>query len=105
MILTNIKAPVFTNIEASERVIKGLLNNADDLSALNSGTYLTTRLPNIILDLRHIGLEIEIELHKTPSGKRYGIYRLVDTKTNLKKTHELLEYVQGKLSGREASTI
>ena len=96
---------IFTNIEAAERVIKGLLNGEDNLSALNSGAYLTTRLPNIILDLRHIGLEIEIEFHKTPSGKRYGIYRLVDTKTNLKKTHELLEYVQGRLSGREAPTI
>ena len=91
---------IFSNTEAAEKVILGLLAGANDLSALNSGAYLTTRLPNIILDLRGAGLEIETELQKTSSNKRFGIYRLVDSKANYKKTHELLEYAQGKLSGR-----
>ena len=91
---------IFSNTEAAEKVLLGLLAGANDLSALNSGAYLTTRLPNIILDLRGAGLEIETELQKTHTGKRFGIYRLVDSKGNYKKTHELLEYAQGKLSGR-----
>ena len=90
----------FNNIEATEKVILGLLSNADNLSALNSGAYLTTRLPNIIFDLRNAGLEIDIEFQKAPSGKRYGIYKLTNTKTNLKKTYELLERVQRKISGK-----
>ena len=94
------KKMYFSNIESTEKVILGLMAGANDLSALNGGAFLTTRLPNIILDLRGAGLEIETELHKTHTGKRFGIYRLVDSKVNYQKTHELLEYVQGKLSGR-----
>ena len=91
---------IFSNIEAAEKVILGLLDGANDLSALNSGAYLTTRLPNIILDLRNASLEIDIDFHKTPKGKRYGIYRLKDTKLNYKIAHGLLEFAQKKLSGR-----
>ena len=91
---------IFSNIEAAEKVILGLLAGANDLSALNRGAYLTTRLPNIILDLRRAGLEIETELQKTCNNKPFGIYRLVNSKENYKKAHELLEYAQGKLSGR-----
>lgn len=96
---------IFTNIESTEKVITGLLNDADNLSALNSGAYLTTRITNIILDLRNADLEIENEFHKTTNGKRFCIYRLADSEANFKKAHELLEYVQRKLSGREAPTI
>lgn len=90
----------FSNIEAAEKVILGLLAGANDLSALNSGAYLTTRLPNIILDLRNYGLEIDVDFHKTSRGKRYGTYRLKNTKLNYKIAHGLLEYAQKKLSGR-----
>ncbi len=91
---------IFSNTEAAEKVILGLLAGTNNLSALNGIDYLTTRLPNIILDLRHAGLEVETELQKTHTGKRFGIYRLVDSKANYKKAHDLLEYAQGKLSGR-----
>ena len=91
---------IFSNIEAAEKVILGLLDGANDLSALNSGAYLTTRLPNIILDLRNTGLDIDVDFHKTSKGKRYGIYRLKNTKLNYIIAHRLLEYIQKKLSGR-----
>jgi hypothetical protein len=91
---------IFSNLEAAERVILGLLAGANNLSAFNSRAYLTTRLPNIILDLRNAGLEIEIDFHKTSKGKRYGTYKLKNTKLNYKVAHDLLEYVQKKIAGR-----
>ncbi len=91
---------IFSNIEAAERVILGLLAGANDLSALNSGAYLTTRLPNIIWDLRNTGLKIETDFQSTINNKRFGIYRLINSKANYKKAHKLLEYVQRKISGR-----
>ena len=90
----------FNNIEATEKVLLGLLSNADNLSALNSGEYLTTRITNTISDLRNAGLKIESEYHKSHSGKRFCTYRLFDSEANFKKAYELLEYVQRKISGK-----
>jgi len=85
------------NYEAAAEVIKGLLRGDNDITALNSGKYLTTRMTNIICDLRQLGLEIRTEMRTAPSGKKYGAYRLVQSDRNIARAIELLEMIESRL--------
>lgn len=84
--------------EATALVVKALIDEDKNITALNGGRFLTTRVSNHIVELRKEGLEIETQILKTESGKRYGRYELIQTDRNFKLAIELLEKIEHKLS-------
>lgn len=90
----------FSNIEAAREVLLGLIKGNDDITALKSGKYLTTRITNIIMDLRDTGLKIETKMVKSRTGKRFGVYKLESGDDNYKKAYEVLEIIEGRLANR-----
>jgi len=82
---------------SSSLVLKALLRGDDDITALNGGRYLTTRITNIINGLRDAGVQIETETIRTDSKKWYGRYKLIQTEQNIRKATEILEQIEAKL--------
>lgn len=82
---------MFDSIKAT---LQGLLNGADDITALNGGKYLTTRLSNTISFLRDQNIDIITKRVKTKNKKSYGVYILVNSKENREKAERLLHYYQ-----------
>jgi len=81
---------------SSSLVLKALLRD-DDITALNGGRYLTTRITNTINGLRDAGVQIKTEIIRTDSKKWYGRYKLVQTEQNIRKATEILEQIEAKL--------
>ena len=81
-------------------VLEALLRGDKNITALNQGNYLTTRLPNIITKLRNAhGLKINTIWERNPnSGKKYGRYELLDSSKEkaIKLLKELKAYKRGK---------
>ena len=78
-------------IESLTATLKGLINNADDITALNGGKYLTTRLSNNIVELRSKGIAIITERIELANKKHYGRYKLARSKDNLDRAKQLLQ--------------
>ena len=74
------------NYEASQRILKALLNGDEDVSCVASEwKFLTTRITNQISALRKSGIDIETKIVKMPdSNKHYGRYILVQDENNIK---------------------
>ena len=81
-------------IESLIATLNGLLNNADDITALNGGKYLTTRLSNNIVELRRQGLLIENERIRVSKRKFYDKYKLTNLPSNREKAKRLLHYYE-----------
>jgi len=78
--------------------LKALLQDDENITALDGGRFLTTRITNIILDLRGRGLKINTEMLTSPTtGKRYGRYKLIQSDENIKLAIEILEQLESKL--------
>ncbi len=86
----------FSYNEATALVIKALMDG-DEITALNGGKFLTTRVANHICALREDGLQIETETIRTVNKKWYGRYRLIDSEENYRRAIELLEHIEAKL--------
>lgn len=82
------------NPNAKEQVLEGLINGANDITALNSGKYGNTRISNPICDLRKLGLIIHTIRTRTLNGKWYGIYRLDKAEPNRAKAFVILEQMR-----------
>ena len=84
-------------------ISKALLQGDENITALDGGRFLTTRITNIITYLRNgRGLKIETETLTSPTtGKRYGRYMLVQTDENIKLAIKLIEEFEQKLSNNE----
>lgn len=87
----------FTLNESSSLILKALLRGDNNITALNGGSYLTTRVTNHINGLRDTGVKIETETIRTDSKKWYGRYKLFQTEENIKKATEILEQIEAKL--------
>ena len=83
-------------------ILKALLTGDGNITALDGGRFLTTRITNHICDLRDENLKIETEMLTSPTtGKRYGRYKLTQTDENIKLAIELIEEIEQKLSNNE----
>ncbi len=89
---------VFSYNESTALILKALLRGDDDVTALNGGSYLTTRITNHICKLREDGLQIETEILSNDNGKRFGRYRLIESDQNIKKAIELLETIESQVA-------
>ncbi|MDA3062836.1 MULTISPECIES: helix-turn-helix domain-containing protein [unclassified Campylobacter] len=78
-------------IESLIATLQGLINNADDITALNGGKYLTTRISNNIVELRDKGITIITERIELANKKHYGRYKLAKSKDNLVRAKRLLK--------------
>lgn len=79
-------------------VLKALLRGDENITALDGGRFLTTRLTNIISKLRKKGLKIETEtLTSEATGKKYGRYKLIQTDNNIKLVIKLIEKIEQSL--------
>ena len=85
-------------IESLTATLKGLIQGADDITALNGGKYLTTRLSNNIVELRSQGIAINTERVKLPNKKYYGIYKLANSKANKDRAKKLLKAYENMLN-------
>lgn len=81
-------------IDSLKAVLKGLLNNANDITALNGGKYRTTRISNTICELRDQNIDIITKRIKLENKKSYGVYVLVNSKANREKAERLLHYYE-----------
>ncbi len=88
----------FTYNESTVLIIKALLEGDENVTALNGGRFLTTRISNHICKLREDGLEIETETLKTDNGKWFGRYKIKNSDLNVKKAISLLESIETQLS-------
>ncbi len=88
------------NYESTERILKALLDDRDDISSISSEwKYLTTRIANQISALRKTGIEIETRNVKIPNSKKYyGRYLLIQNENNIKRVNLLLEMLSTKIS-------
>jgi len=83
-------------------ILKALLQGDENITALDGGRFLTTRITNHICDLRDENLKIETEMLTSPTtGKRYGRYKLTQTDENIRLAIELIEEIEQKLSNNE----
>ena len=82
---------------SSYLVLKALLRGDEDITALNGGRYLTTRIANIINGLRDAGVQIETEIIRAGSKKWYGRYKLIQTEHSIRKATEILEQIEAKI--------
>lgn len=88
----------FTYNEASRLILWALLEDDPRITALDGWRFKTTRITNHICALRDDGLQIETEMVKADSAKRFGRYRLIDSDDNFKRAIELLESIEKKLA-------
>ena len=88
------------NYEATQRILRALLNGDEDISsAASEWKFLTTRITNQISALRKSGIDIETKTAKVPdSNKYYGRYVLVQDEENINRAIALLEEIEEKLS-------
>ena len=83
-------------------ILKALLAGDENITALDGGRFLCTRITNHITNLRARNLKIETETLISPiTGKKYGRYKLIQTDENIKLAIELLEEIEQKLSNDE----
>ena len=92
----------FSYNEATALIVKGLIDGKE-ITALNGGQYLTTRVANHICALREDGLKIDTERLKGISGKPYGSYKIVKSYENYQRANELLEQIEFKLSVKQSA--
>ncbi|WP_456382936.1 hypothetical protein [Hydrogenimonas sp.] len=90
------------NYEAEISTLDALLEGIEEISALKSGDFNTTRITNVIHALRREGITIETHYKQAPSGKRYGVYRLVESKENRIKAARLRRRLKEKQAARQA---
>lgn len=88
----------FTYNESTALILRALLEDDPRITALDGWRFKTTRITNHICALRDDGLQIETEMLKADSGKRYGRYRLVESDDNIRHTIEQLENIERKLA-------
>jgi len=89
--------------EASALVLQALLEGNPNITALDGWRFKTTRITNHICAFRDDGLQIETEMIKADSGRRYGRYRLIDNDKNIMHAIELLERIESRLNVEAAS--
>lgn len=75
-------------------VLKALKRGDKDITALNQGSYKTTRISNIIIELKKWGVMINSIKEKTPSGKWFVRYELTPISKNYKKVDSLIEWIE-----------
>lgn len=75
-------------------VLKALKRGDRDITALNQGSYKTTRVSNIIIDLKKWGVMINSIKEKAPSGKWFVRYELTPISKNYKKADSLIEWIK-----------
>lgn len=83
------------NKESHLLVLKALKRGDKDITALNQGSYKTTRISNIIIDLKKWGVMINTIKQIAPSGKWFGRYELASTHKNYQKVDSLIEWIEG----------
>ncbi len=71
-------------------ILKALISGSDEVSALNGGKFLTTRVSNHICLIRQSGIEVDTQRVKANSGKSYGVYKLVPGEANLNRAAGLV---------------
>ena len=89
---------IFTYNESTALILRALLEDDPRITALDGWRFKTTRITNHICALRDDGLQIETEMLKADSGKRYGRYRLIDSDENIKRAIALLENIESRLN-------
>lgn len=75
-------------------VLKALRRGDRDITALNQGSYKTTRISNIIIDLKKWGVMINSIKERAPSGKWFARYELTPIPKNYKKVDSLIEWIE-----------
>lgn len=75
-------------------VLKALKQGDKDITALNQGSYKTTRISNIIIELKKWGVMINSIKEKTLSGKWFVRYELTPISKNYKKVDSLIEWIE-----------
>ena len=75
-------------------VLKALKEGDSNITALNQGKYKTTRVSNIIIDLRRWGVDITSEWITPPSQKRFVRYTLLQSQENLEKVDSLISRLE-----------
>jgi hypothetical protein len=71
-------------------ILKALIADSDEVTALNGGKFLTTRVSNSIVWLRQNDIKIDTQRIKADSGRWYGKYKLVQSTENIAKAKEVL---------------
>ena len=71
-------------------ILKALLEDNDEITALNGGKFLTTRVSNCIVWLRKNDIKIDTQRVKTDSAKWYGKYKLIKSVENIAKAKKIL---------------
>lgn len=75
---------------STQSILRALISRSDEVSALNSGKFLTTRITNHICLLRQYGIQIDTQMVKANSGKWYGTYKLMRSSKNIAKAKKVL---------------
>ena len=91
----------FTYNESTALILRALLEDDPRITALDGWRFKTTRITNHICALRDDGLQIETEMLKADSDKRYGRYVLVNSDANIKLAIGVLESVENRLGKAE----
>jgi uncharacterized protein YxjI len=80
-------------------ILKALLEDSDEITALNGGKFLTTRVSNCIVWLRKNDIKIDTIRVKTNSNKWYGKYKLVQSTENIAKVKKILSSYKDESQG------
>lgn len=75
-------------------MLRALKRGDKDITALNQGSYKTTRVSNIIMELKNWGVLINSIKENTNSGKWYVRYELAPIPKNYKKVDSLITWIE-----------